>query len=669
MDLLNAPASSAPGHNPDKTQPLHVLPPASSAPSHPASASSTPQPEPAKTAPASGSPARPGSAKKPKSSAAPPARVAAAKTQSALAASTDSEAAKTSTPAGAASTPSRIEPTVAAASRTNPAHEAIEKAPPATAQPRVEPGPTSFAAAALAHQEAAKSSATATPPPRNDVTTPPAAKPTMQQEMPRTHATPVGTASRVDAAKTTAAVSAPAQHENVRVSAVAASGPAEQDGAKLSAPPVAATPPAVTTPPAAAQTGPAVATPSATAQTAPGVVTSTAAAKMAPTAQSSPSAHPPAQGGPAKTARAAGSAGGEPTKRAGPARGEGARAAGTAKGEYVNTVTMGAAKPAAEVEISRASKPLTSVADRLRWIGHKITATAFVTEILPGAGAKLSAYGALTRLNKPIGVWLLLWPVLWALWISSGGRPDPHVFIVFVLGTVLTRSAGCAINDFADRNFDGHVKRTKDRPLVTGAVDPMEAVAICAALGLIALGLALTLNELAQLLTLIGGILVVTYPFFKRFFPMPQAYLGIAFTWSVPMAFAAQTSEVSRIAIVMFLAGVAWTVAYDTMYAMVDREDDKKLGIRSSAILFGDADRFIIGIMQLMTLLGLWLIGHEMQLGLWYGLGLAFAAMFALYQQLLIRERKPEKCFRAFLNNNYFGMSVFIGILLEYTFR
>ena len=314
-------------------------------------------------------------------------------------------------------------------------------------------------------------------------------------------------------------------------------------------------------------------------------------------------------------------------------------------------------------------RPLTSLRDRLLWLGHKITTTALFTEFLPGAAKKLRAYAALTRLDKPIGIWLLMWPVLWALWLSSGGRPDPHVFIVFVLGTVLTRSAGCAINDFADRNFDGHVRRTKDRPLVTGAVDPMEAVAICAGLGLIALGLALTLNQLAQLLTLVGGVLVVTYPFFKRFFPLPQAYLGIAFTWSVPMAYAAQTNSLPRTAWVMFMSGLLWTVAYDTMYAMVDREDDKKLGIRSSALLFGDADRFIVGVMQLMTLLGLWLIGHELQLGLWYGLGLTGAAIFALYQQLLIRHRKPEDCFRAFLNNNYFGMSVFVGILLEYTFR
>lgn len=331
---------------------------------------------------------------------------------------------------------------------------------------------------------------------------------------------------------------------------------------------------------------------------------------------------------------------------------------------------MAAAAPATPREVERIRPAKAPFRDRVRWLGHKLATTALFTDILPGAGAKLRAYGALTRLNKPIGIYLLLWPVLWALWLSSDGHPDPHVFIVFVLGTILTRSAGCAINDFADRNFDGHVKRTKDRPLVTGAVDPIEAIAICGGLGLVALGLALTLNPIAQLLTVVGGVLVVTYPFFKRFFPLPQFYLGVAFTWSVPMAFAAQTGVFPpRIAWVMFMAGLLWTMAYDTMYAMVDREDDKKLGIRSSAILFGDADRSIIGIMQLMTLLAMWLIGNEMEMGLWYGLGIATAALFALYQQLLIRQRKPEDCFRAFLNNNYFGMSIFIGIALEYTFK
>jgi 4-hydroxybenzoate polyprenyltransferase len=314
--------------------------------------------------------------------------------------------------------------------------------------------------------------------------------------------------------------------------------------------------------------------------------------------------------------------------------------------------------------------PAYTLRDRLRWLTHKFAATALVTEVLPGMAAKARGYAQLTRLDRPIGIWLLLWPVLWALWLSSGGRPDPHVFVVFVLGVVLTRSAGCAMNDFADRNFDRHVARTRDRPLVTGLVDPIEAIALCAGFGLIALGFAMTLNKLTQLMTLIGAVLVLTYPFMKRFFPIPQFYLGVAFTWSVPMAFAAHTATMPpRLAWVLFLAGLLWTMAYDTMYAMADREDDRKLGIRSSAILFGDADRFIVGVLQLMSLLALWLAGHELKLGLWYGIGLAGAALFALYEQLLIRERKPELCLRAFLNNNYFGMSVFIGIALEYLFR
>ncbi|MGH8179320.1 MAG: 4-hydroxybenzoate octaprenyltransferase [Steroidobacter sp.] len=288
---------------------------------------------------------------------------------------------------------------------------------------------------------------------------------------------------------------------------------------------------------------------------------------------------------------------------------------------------------------------------------------------MPAAASKARNYAALTRLDRPIGVWLLLWPVLWALWLSSGGRPDQQVFVVFVLGVVLTRSAGCAINDFADRNFDRHVKRTRDRPLVTGQVDPIEAVALCVALGMIALGLVLTLNHLTKLLALVGGVLVVTYPFVKRFFPLPQFYLGAAFTWSVPMAFAAQTGATPRLAWLLFIAGVLWTMAYDTMYAMVDRDDDRKLGIHSSAILFGDADRFIVGVMQLMTLFALWLAGRELKLGLWFGVGLAVAAMFALYEQFLIRARKPDDCFKAFLNSNYFGMAVFVGIALEYLFQ
>ncbi|MFO7304644.1 MAG: 4-hydroxybenzoate octaprenyltransferase [Gammaproteobacteria bacterium] len=310
-----------------------------------------------------------------------------------------------------------------------------------------------------------------------------------------------------------------------------------------------------------------------------------------------------------------------------------------------------------------------TIRDRLRWLGHRISTTPLFTETLPHIRTKARAYAQLTRLNRPIGTWLLLWPALWALWLSSGGRPDQHVFVVFVLGVFLTRAAGCAINDYADRAFDGHVRRTRDRPLVTGQLDPIEAVALSIALGLIALGLVLTLNKLTQLMALVGAFLLLTYPFMKRFFPIPQLYLGAAFTWSVPMAYAAQTGEVPRLAWLLFLCGLLWTMAYDTMYAMADREDDRKLGLRSSALLFGDADRVIVGAMQLMALFGLWLAGRELELGGWYRAGLAAAAAFALYQQFLIRERIPEKCFQAFLNNNYFGMVIFIGIALEYLWR
>jgi len=313
--------------------------------------------------------------------------------------------------------------------------------------------------------------------------------------------------------------------------------------------------------------------------------------------------------------------------------------------------------------------PLIALRDRARWLFHRFTATAFVTDLLPGAGGRVRSYARLLRLDKPIGIWLLLWPVLWALWISSEGRPDEHIFLVFVVGAVLTRSAGCAINDYADRKIDAQVARTKDRPLAKGEIDPKEAVMLSIALGLVGLGLAFTLNPLTWLMAIGGAFLLLTYPLMKRFFPLPQVYLGAAFTWSVPMAFAAQTATIPRIAWLMFMAGVLWTTAYDTIYAMVDREDDRKIGVRSTAILFGDAERFIIGAMHVMALLALWFVGTELKLGLWYDLGLAVAAIVAIYQQFLIRERKPEDCFRAFINSNYFGMAIFIGISLHFLFR
>lgn len=282
--------------------------------------------------------------------------------------------------------------------------------------------------------------------------------------------------------------------------------------------------------------------------------------------------------------------------------------------------------------------------------------------------AQLREYALLMRLDRPIGILLLLWPTLWALWIAGAGRPDPHVFLVFVAGVVLMRSAGCVMNDFADRRIDPHVERTRGRPLARGAVSPLEALLLAAALGAIAFGLVLTMNRLTVLLSLAGAALTIAYPFLKRFTHLPQVWLGASFGWSVPMAFAAQTGGVPRVAWLMFIAVILWAVVYDTMYAMVDREDDLKLGVRSTAILFGDSDRHMIGVIQGMLLLALWLVGHQAGLGGWYLGALGLAAAFSIWQQWLIRERRPEDCFRAFLNNNYYGMAVFVGIVLDYTF-
>ena len=281
---------------------------------------------------------------------------------------------------------------------------------------------------------------------------------------------------------------------------------------------------------------------------------------------------------------------------------------------------------------------------------------------------RLREYARLMRIDRPIGIWLLLWPVLWALWIAAAGHPDERLFVIFVAGTFVMRSAGCVINDFADREFDPHVRRTADRPLARQSVSTAEALGLFAVLGLVALALLIPLNRPTQVLALIGGVLAVTYPFLKRFFSLPQAYLGAAFGWSVPMVFAAQTGSVPPQAWVMFLSVVLWTTAYDTIYAMVDREDDLVIGIRSSAILFGRADRAIVAALQLGALAGLALVGLMNSLGRWYWYGLVVAAALAAHQQWLIRERDPDRCFRAFLGNNLFGLAVFAGILLDYLF-
>jgi len=279
---------------------------------------------------------------------------------------------------------------------------------------------------------------------------------------------------------------------------------------------------------------------------------------------------------------------------------------------------------------------------------------------------RLTQYARLMRLDKPIGIYLLLWPTLWALWIAGEGKPDLMVVGVFVLGVVLMRSAGCVINDYADRHIDPHVERTCKRPIACGSVTPREALILFVVLCLLAFALVLLLNRLTLYLSFGAVALAALYPFMKRFTHLPQVVLGAAFGWAVPMAFAALSGEVPRVAWLLFVATVLWTTAYDTMYGMVDREDDLKIGVKSTAILFGESDRLVIGILQLLALGALALAGQLASLDGYYYFGLALAAGLALYQQYLIRERRPEACFRAFLNNHWFGAAVFSGIVLAY---
>lgn len=279
---------------------------------------------------------------------------------------------------------------------------------------------------------------------------------------------------------------------------------------------------------------------------------------------------------------------------------------------------------------------------------------------------RLPVYISLARLDRPIGIWLLLWPTLWALWIAAEGRPHPWVLIVFVLGVVLMRSAGCVMNDFADRGFDGYVQRTAQRPIPAGRASAREALLLAVALALVALLLVLTLNRLTILLALVGALLAATYPFMKRYTYLPQVHLGLAFGWSVPMAFAAQIGALPPVAGLILIANVLWAVAYDTMYAMVDREDDIRIGVKSTAILFGSEDRLIIGIIQLLLIAVLVIIGVKLELGGMYYVGVTAAALLGIYQQYLIRDREPAQCFAAFLNNHWFGASVFMGLLSHY---
>ena len=311
---------------------------------------------------------------------------------------------------------------------------------------------------------------------------------------------------------------------------------------------------------------------------------------------------------------------------------------------------------------------LERIAARWRWYAYRIRFHPFTTDELPRILGGAHEYARLMRLNRPIGIWLLLWPTLWAVWIASRGKPTADIFLIFVAGTVIMRSAGCVINDYADRSFDPKVHRTQDRPLAAGRISSIEALVLFTILALTALLLALQLNKLTLLCAVGGAFVAVIYPFIKRFLSVPQLFLGVAFGAGIPMAFAAQIERVPQVAWLMFLANVLWVTVYDTMYAMVDRDDDVRIGVRSTAILFGDSDRHIIAVLQIMTLLALYLVGRIIHFGHWYEAGLLAGAMFFIYQLWLIHDRSQEGCFRAFLNNNYFGMSVFIGILLEYQF-
>ena len=279
---------------------------------------------------------------------------------------------------------------------------------------------------------------------------------------------------------------------------------------------------------------------------------------------------------------------------------------------------------------------------------------------------RLYQYALLMRLDRPIGILLLLWPTLWALLIAGEGHPDGLVMFVFVTGVILMRSAGCVINDYADRKIDPYVTRTQERPIASGKVEPKEALKLFAGLCVTAFLLVLLMNKLTIMMSFVGVFLAATYPFMKRYTYLPQPYLGAAFGWAIPMAFAAQTGEVPIVAWLMFIAVILWATAYDTMYAMVDRKDDLRIGVKSTAILFGDADRVIIGLIQLTLILVLVLVGQQLEFGLYYYLGVAVATGLAGYQQYLIYKRQPEKCFRAFLNNNWFGIAVFGGIVGQY---
>jgi len=281
-------------------------------------------------------------------------------------------------------------------------------------------------------------------------------------------------------------------------------------------------------------------------------------------------------------------------------------------------------------------------------------------------GERLASYVILVRLNRPIGILLLMWPALWALWIAGAGQPRWEVVLIFMSGVALMRSAGCAINDYADRDIDGRVERTRHRPLAVGVITPGEALGVFVVLSLIAFGLVLFLNLQTILMSVVAVTLAAIYPFMKRYTHLPQLVLGMAFGWAIPMAFMALTEQVPDVGWLLFIAAIIWALIYDTEYAMVDRADDVSIGVKSTAILFGEYDRLMIGLLQICMLGLLLLVGVKAELGLLYNLGVAVGGLMFLRQQKLIRKREPKACFDAFLNNNSFGIVIFLGLVADY---
>jgi len=279
---------------------------------------------------------------------------------------------------------------------------------------------------------------------------------------------------------------------------------------------------------------------------------------------------------------------------------------------------------------------------------------------------RLQQYWLLARFDRPIGILILLWPALWALWVASDGKPNLFVLFIICAGVVLMRAAGCVINDYADRDIDPHVERTKQRPIATGKVSSKEALILFVVLCLTAFVLVLQLNFMTIMLSFVAAFLAASYPFMKRYTQWPQAYLGIAFGFAVPMSFSAQINEIPLVAWIMYLAVMLWALVYDTMYAMVDKDDDLKIGVKSTAILFGDKDREIMAVLQLIIIGLLFTIGQMQQLGVFYYAGVVVALLLSIYQQKLIFNRDKVLCFKAFLNSNYFGLAIFVGLVLDY---